>query len=176
MKWGVTGSPNPRPNIPKSLKPRFLLYKNAILSTIFCPCRLSKKNYTPPVLKVLKNPRVQMFYIECGRFAREDFLISSTQRQYNFFCEPRNFFTISGFHVLQDLASKIIDLCCRFLYQSTGRSSGCHIKCKICFVGIIFMAKSSHKLKNWKKQSFDGPFPSKLHLHAEISKRQQHSF
>ena len=44
-----------------------------------------KKNYTAGVLKISKNPRVQIFHTQCRTFARGDFLIPSTQGEYNFF-------------------------------------------------------------------------------------------
>ena len=126
------GSPNPRPKIPKSLKPRFLLYKNAILSTIFCPCRLSKKNYTPPVLKVSKNPCVQMFHIEYGRFAREDFWIPLTQGEQNFFLRATEFFhnfrffTHHGFQLTFSLVHMEYKRC-----QTKAGTLGYHIKWNI---------------------------------------------
>ena len=47
----------------------------------------TKKNYTAVVLKISKNPRVQIFHTQCRTFARGDFLIPLTQGEYNFFFE-----------------------------------------------------------------------------------------
>ena len=45
----------------------------------------TKKNWTHLAQKISKNPRVQIFHTQCRTFARGDFLIPSTQGEYNFF-------------------------------------------------------------------------------------------